>query len=53
MNYYNFYDKTGKIIARCQPIKDIDTKKMGRQIAMKKIIKMEESACLLFDRKSL
>ena len=36
-----------------RPLKILILKKMGRQIAMIKIIKMEESACLLFDRKSL
>ena len=44
MIYYNYYDKKGKIIARCQTIKDIDVlKKMGRQIAEIKEMKMEES----------
>ena len=44
MIYYNCYDKKGKIIARCQTIKDIDVlKKMGRQIAGIKEMKMEEA----------
>tara|TARA_B100000212_G_scaffold155709_1_gene117040 strand:+ start:63 stop:287 length:225 start_codon:yes stop_codon:yes gene_type:complete len=44
MTYYSCYDKKGKIIARCQTIKDIDVlKKMGRQIAEIKEMKMEES----------
>ena len=44
MTYYNCYDKKGKIIARCQTIKDINVlKKMGRQIAGIKEMEMEES----------
>ena len=45
MIYYNRFDKKGKIIPRCQAMKDTDVfwKKMGRQIAGIKEMKMEES----------
>ena len=44
MNFYSCFDKQGKIIARCQTIKDIEVlKKMGRPIVEVKEMKNEES----------
>ena len=44
MNFYSCFDKTGKVIARCQTIQDIEVlKKMGRPIVEVKEMKHEES----------
>ena len=44
MNFYSCFDQTGKIIARCQTIQDIEVlKKMGRPIVEVKEMKNEES----------
>ena len=44
MNFYSCFDKTGKVIARCQTIEDIEVlKKMGRPIVEVKEMKHEES----------
>ena len=44
MNCYTCFDQQGKIIARCQTIKDIEVlKKMGRPIVEVKEMKNKES----------
>ena len=44
MNFYSCFDKTGKVIARCQTMQDIEVlKKMGRPIVEVKEMKNEES----------
>ena len=44
MNFYSCFDETGKIIARCQTIQDIEVlKKMGRPISEVREMKNEES----------
>ena len=44
MNFYSCFDKSVKVIARCQTIQDIEVlKKMGRPIVEVKEMKNEES----------
>ena len=44
MNFYSCFDKTGKIIARCQTKNDIEVlKKMGRPIVEVREMRNEES----------